>query len=429
MSDGFVDLRQNQAQLVDESFWPSFTDIMTVVVMIFLIATSILIVKNWELVQELQTRIIVEQKISQRLKASMAAQQKTSQELLDSQDKRNEITRKLQLSVEAERRTSEVIQKTSKEKASLEETLAHTQSEISLMRLQLMQAGESAAERDRLIVEQDKQIARMISEKNWLKQQIASKDDKLVKAKQQLVVKDGKLVQVKQQLVDAGLTMNSLQGKLKLNTQALAKREQELEEQLVVLTAKEEKLQDINKQNQIHLDNIRNYEAQITSVQKKNSVLAGELEDQQNALANRDIELEDLNEQNQIYLDNISNYEQQISLALEKHSALTNEYDTLEEKYNKLIRPSRSAIGKHVVEVRYERLSGKKLIRFRKSEQDQYQTIDETVLHEKLLKLKEQYKKLLYVKIIIPDNSGLSYNEAWTFMMGILDKYDYYYQD
>ena len=171
MSDGFVDLRQNQAQLVDESFWPSFTDIMTVVVMIFLIATSILIVKNWELVQELQTRIIVEQKISQRLKASIAAQQKTSQELLDSQDKRNEITRKLQLSVEAERRTSEVIQKTSKEKASLEETLAHTQSEISLMRLQLMQAGESAAERDRLIVEQDKQIARMISEKNWLKQQ------------------------------------------------------------------------------------------------------------------------------------------------------------------------------------------------------------------------------------------------------------------
>ena len=46
MSDGFIDLRQNQAQLVDEAFWPSFTDIMTVVVMIFLIATSILIVKN-----------------------------------------------------------------------------------------------------------------------------------------------------------------------------------------------------------------------------------------------------------------------------------------------------------------------------------------------------------------------------------------------
>ena len=429
MSDGFIDLRQNQAQLVDEAFWPSFTDIMTVVVMIFLIATSILIVKNWELVKELQTRIIVEQKISQRLKASMAAQQKTSQELLASQDKRNEITRKLQLSIEAERRTSEVIQKTSEEKSSLEETLAHTQSEISLMRLQLMQAGESAAERDRLIVEQDKQIAQMISEKNWLKQQITSQGDKLVKAKQQLMVKDSKLAKAKQRLVDADLTMTSLQGKLKLNTQALAKREQELEEQLVVLTAKEESLQGLSKQNQTHLDNILNYERQIASVQKKNSVLAGELEVQQNALANRDRELEELNQKNQIYLDNISDYEQQISLAQDKHSALASEYDTLEEKYNKLIRPSRSAIGKHVVEVRYERLAGKKLIRFRKSEQDQYQEIDETVLHEKLLKLKEQYKKRLYVKIIIPDNSGLSYNEAWTFMMGILDKYDYYYQD
>ncbi len=76
MNDGFIDLRQNYQHLVEDSFWPSFTDIMTVVVMIFLITTSILIVKNWELVDELKTRIEVEQKISQRLKASMVAQQK-----------------------------------------------------------------------------------------------------------------------------------------------------------------------------------------------------------------------------------------------------------------------------------------------------------------------------------------------------------------
>ena len=113
MNDGFIDLRQNQHHLVEDSFWPSFTDIMTVVVMIFLITTSILIVKHWELVDELKTRIKVEQKISQRLKASMVAQQKTSQELEASLNKRQEIMRKLQESLEAERRTSEVFQKTS----------------------------------------------------------------------------------------------------------------------------------------------------------------------------------------------------------------------------------------------------------------------------------------------------------------------------
>jgi hypothetical protein len=46
-----------------------------------------------------------------------------------------------------------------------------------------------------------------------------------------------------------------------------------------------------------------------------------------------------------------------------------------------------------------------------------------------LKQLKDTYKDILYVKIIIPDNSGLSYNEAWDFMSGMLDKYDYYYQD
>jgi hypothetical protein len=34
----------------------------------------------------------------------------------------------------------------------------------------------------------------------------------------------------------------------------------------------------------------------------------------------------------------------------------------------------------------------------------------------------------LYVKVIIPDNSGLSYNEAWRFTNDMLTRYDYYSQ-
>ena len=366
MSDGFIDLRQNHAQLVEESFWPSFTDIMTVVVMIFLIATSILIVKNWELVSELQARIVAEQKTSQRLKASMAAQQKTSHELLLSQDKRQEISRKLQQSIEAERRTSEVIQKTSQEKATLEETLVHTQSELSLMRLQLMQAKESAAERDRLILEQDRQLSQMTDEQKRLDREINTK------------VSD--LSRIKQKLAQANLTMSSLQGKLEINSVALTRRERELEEQLVTLMSREHELERLNQQNQNQQDNISNYERQITAVQQTHSVLVGEYED-------------------------------------------------LEDKYNKLIKPSRSAVGKYVVEVRYEKLGGKGLIQFRQSDNDLYQNISETNLHSKLAKLKVRYKESLYVKIIIPDNSGLSYSEAWAFMIGLLEKYDYYYQD
>lgn len=366
MNDGFIDLRQNHAHLVEDSFWPSFTDIMTVVVMIFLIATSILIVKNWELVDELQTRIEVEQKISQRLKASIVAQKKTSQELEDSLHKRQEITRQLQLSLEAERRTAEAVQKTSKEKATLEERLTQTQTELSMMRLQLMQARESAAERDRLIVEQDKQLADSEAEKNKLNRTIARKHSEVER--------------MKLRLAQADSTMSSLQTKLEVKSVALARRDRELEEQLTALKTREEELKAANIKTLEYQDSISNYERQITAVQQQHSILVGEYED-------------------------------------------------LEDKYNKLIKPSRSAIGKYVVEVRYEKLGGKERIQFRQSEKDHYQTISEATMHKKLGQLKAKYKDTLYVKIIIPDESGLSYSEAWTFMSNILKKYDYYYQD
>ena len=55
MDDSFIDLRLNQrAAQAEESFWPSFTDIMTVIVMIFLLAMVILLVRNMELLNELR---------------------------------------------------------------------------------------------------------------------------------------------------------------------------------------------------------------------------------------------------------------------------------------------------------------------------------------------------------------------------------------
>ncbi len=415
MSDGFIDLRQNEAQLGNESFWPSFTDIMTVVVMIFLLATSVLIVRNWELVNELQTRIKVEQKISQRLKASMAAQKKTSEELLVSQDRRYEIAQKLQLSVAAERRTAEAVQKTSIEKASLEEQLTQAQSDLSLMRLQLMQAKESATERDRLIVEQDKHISQITQQNNTLQQRLSTKEQQLKSKQKQLIARD--------------TSLQLLQDQLAVNSQFLANKEEELEEQLAVLSRKDQQLSELSKKNQAHLENIQNYQQQLTLIKQKNSDLSIAFDAQKEVLAEKTQELESLSEENQSYLDNINDYQQQIALAEQKQSSLSAQYDTLEEKYNKLIKPSRSAIGKHVVEVRYEKTSGKELIQFRQSEKDTYQNISQSELHNKLGKLKAKYQKTLYVKIIIPDNSGLSYNEAWTFMMSILEKYDYYYQD
>ena len=44
----------------ENSFWPSFTDVMMVITMIFLMATSVLVVRNWHLVAELRESIEAE---------------------------------------------------------------------------------------------------------------------------------------------------------------------------------------------------------------------------------------------------------------------------------------------------------------------------------------------------------------------------------
>jgi len=110
-------------------------------------------------------------------------------------------------------------------------------------------------------------------------------------------------------------------------------------------------------------------------------------------------------------------------------AVLRGDYDELSVKYNKLIKPARTAAGKYLVSVRYRKEDGNYLIEFKESENDSYKFVDRDQLESQLAELKDQYAGSLYVKVIIPKESGLSYNEAWGFTQQILTRYDYYYQD
>ncbi len=380
MNDGFIDLRQNQGGLLEESFWPSFTDIMTVVVMIFLIATTILIVNNWELVAELQDSIEVEKNISQRLKESIAAQQETTSALQESLSQREQIKQKLQASIEAEQRTAEAVKTSTAINATLEEQLDDAQSQISMLRLQLMQAGESASERDRLIIDQQQEITLLTGEKRRLDRALASGKSEIAA--------------LTEQISQSGKSIQSLKSELALKATALENKQNELQLKQVALS---------NIQNELQQS------AGYVNKQKEQMLI--------------------MNQQNELQQKSIENFREQISATRQEHSILVGDYKKLEDKYNKLIRPSRSAIGKYVVEVKYEKRAGVEKILLKKSADEGYRQVSESELHKQLKRLKETYKDKLYVKIIIPDDSGLSYSEAWAFMSGMLDKYDYYYQN
>ena len=293
MHDDFIDLRSGH--LSSEHFWPSFTDIMTVVVMIFLLTSTVLMVRNWELIDQLRESMMAEQQ------------------------------------------ASEILRSTSEENATLEEQLAQAQYEISMLRMQLMQSQEQNTRLASTVSDRDQQIVLILSEKQQLQTELAARE-------QRIAILDSNLAQLDNELASIKTNLEKQQRELKQS-----------KDQIVIL--------------------------------------------QQQKLTHQ-----------------------------QKLAALEEDYGSLKTKYEKLIRPARTAKGKHVVSVHYRHVDGKPVIRFRDAGDSGYTTVSETQLHNKLATLKQANPGKLYIKIVIPKDSGLTYSEAWTFMKGLLDKYDYYYQ-
>ena len=114
----------------------------------------------------------------------------------------------------------------------------------------------------------------------------------------------------------------------------------------------------------------------------------------------------------------------QVDDSQKKLLSLQGEYTSLDQKYQKLLRPARSAKGKQVAEVVYSKAG----YTLRKPGEAAARGVGRPALEDELAGLKAQYGSQLYVKVVIPDNSGLSYNEAWRFTNDMLSKYDYYQQ-
>jgi chromosome segregation ATPase len=304
VDDSFVDLRyRGEAGNGNDSFWPSFTDIMMVVVMIFMLASTFLMVRNWDLVRELRATI------------------------------------------EAEREAEALARSMSETSATLEEQLAHAQHEISELRMQLMRAGEV-----------NQSLQAQLGETGQRLQAAESERDRLAAGLQQ-AQREVRLADDRhRQLSDAHATL-----------------EQRLRETL----------------------------AEVQQLEQA-----------------RDAQSEEMAE-----------LRQKFSVSEQQFAMLQGDYDDLQVKYNKLIKPARSAMGKHVVSVRYWKEGKYYQIRLRDMDEENYRTVSRKQLHQRLTELKEKHGGKLYVKVIIPDDSGLSYSEAWGFTFNILKEYDYYHQD
>ena len=306
------------------SFWPSFTDIMMVVVMIFLLATSLLIVRNWQLVAELQQ------------------------------------------SIEAEKLASEMIESTSQENATLEERLINAEQLNSILRLRILEKEELLAKAKQRDDQRLLAINELENEKLQLNQTIQSSRDELADARQKI---------------------NEISAESEEFAQQLAELKLQLEQQKQQAAATQQELEFAN--------------AEIAAL---------------NASAEQQRLSIDLLEQEKI------EYNRQLL-------SLKGEYDVVKSKYDQLIKPARSAKGKYVAEVYYVKQAGGEVYRFKEPGNKNYQNLSLAEVESRLERLKQEKGQELYVKIIIPKDSGLTYNEAWNFMKSLLQKYDYYYQN
>jgi len=310
MDGGFVDLRQqSDTGMGGDSFWPSFTDIMMVVVMIFMIASTVLMLRNWELV------------------------------------------RALRATIEAEHQAEELARSMTETSATLEEQLAQAQHANSELRIQLLRMTERNNTLSGQLSTQEQRVLVLEADN----QKLAAS---LHKYRRDALLNDDQLKQARDEVAQLSAAQSTLQQRLQQVLAELAEGEEEKQQQAAELAA-------------LRLGS---------------------------------------------------------SLTEQQLVSLQNEYSELQIKYDKLFRPARSAEGKHVVTVRYWKEGDYYQLRIKDMEEEDYRVVSRKELDRQLTALKEKYGNKLYVKLIIPDDSGLSYNEAWGFTVQILDKYDYYHQ-
>jgi hypothetical protein len=307
--NGFGDLRLNARSRASEiTLWPSFTDIMTVILMVFMLTMVVVIVKNAYLAERV------------RLNQHMVAEKE----------------------------------------AELAESLAS--------------------------------LASVRAEIDDLEEQLRAKEMEIILLGDENAAMSGNL-EAKLAIIDR---LRNQQEELQHNIRLLRTRVREMEEEAA---ANEEALTAANLA----------LSEQSDDFQRQLADLLAQLEDKDAVLLTLRGEKSDL----------------ELDLARQRR-----EFSTLEDRYLKLVRPARSSAGRAVATVRYFRVGPEETrILLTGVGETAQRRVSLAELHRELGALKEKYGDKLYVKIVIPDDSGLSYNEAWRFTKDILQRYDYYYAE
>ena len=341
------------------------------------------------------------------------------------------------------------------EKVAVTEALRSRTSErdiLSLEKSRLLEEGTTTALRLEVLAEEKREleteVTRLDKEKSGVEKErrvlsqtlttVTQERDDLSKDKAQLVKKQGALRKEKESMV-AQLTKTRQQNegveaeivRLRRQVEELGEKEQalvgereaaqkaieRLEKKRSRLLQQAEALRAVNAQlarDYLEAQRIqRQMREDIASYSKKLGAAEGAQQMSVQALAARK-----------------ARYAKEIAALQRKQRALVDElkgqYSALQVKYDRLVRPARTFLGKHVVRIGYWKEGGIFRYSLREPGETQARNVNEQQLHSVLTALKSDYGKRLYTKILFPREAELSQKDAWQFTHQILRQYDYY---
>jgi len=458
-TDGFVDLRVSptvSGRSDEDSVWPSFTDIMTVVVLIFLVALVVILMRNTELVGQLRESV-------------------SQTETMTTQ--RSDMEMRIAALGDEVVRLRSVLAQSEAERSAAKETIVLKESEISallddvsaLQKVREALAGEKA-ELDKELAAVEDERQQLTAEKTALSEELAgvtSEREQLSEEKTALSEELAGVVAQSQTQLEQLAASEGLRQQLSLDLTNLSNALSELQaEQSRLILAAEAQTQDQAAVVQARDALLRDRDAlaeQVNALGVARSALRTEVSALRNEMAglvrtgvSTELALEEsrlegeeltarlaetaleykLTKEELAYLraqyaDEVEAFSKERELLVATHKAeldiLRERHSDLESKYNRLVRPARSTVGRFVVEVRFWKEGDARRYSLRPASGAE-RSVSESELHQQLTAMKARHGEKLYTKVM-PDDNSLTHGEAWRFTNKILNRYDYYYQN
>ena len=423
----------------DNSFWPSFTDIMIVITMIFLMTTSLLVVRNWQLVAELRESIVAEQ-LAAEIIESASQENITLEERLANVEQSNSILRLRLLKKDEELLiASNTIQQQAASIGALEASNTEFGNTLDLANAALTVANLEIERVATQYRDLENQVARLSAQLN----QQAVENEKTRALLSTAKAEIESLTQTSQAQQQEISSLTREKQRLSQEIASLTQDRQRQDEEIASLTQdrqrQDEEIAGLTRENQRLSQEIASLTQDKQRLAQESQAYSRELlifkDESSELMSSAKAEIDLLSRSSQTQQQSITSLKQdKLFLKREVESynrqllALKGQYEVVKSKYEELVKPARSAKGKYIVQVYYIKGKSGIIIRYKQPGDSGFTDLPLAEVEKRLSRLKAQKGKDLYVQIIIPENSGLTYNEAWDFMRKMLVKYDYYYQ-